>query len=152
MQSDRRHGLGPLALVKRLDRAIRRRSYFASRVAGQPRALARQLSTPSLVRPRAIPRQRSRSRNLLGYLRPRVRLGRLCGVPRVVRVLRSLPRGLVGALEGRRRLASCDSAVRAAPRALVSNACASLQTGVCLARVRAQRAPQGFVGARAASS
>ena len=34
VKSDRRHGLGPLALVQGLDRAIRRRGYFASRVAG----------------------------------------------------------------------------------------------------------------------
>ena len=104
MKSDRRHGLGPLTLVKSLDRAIRRGGYFASRVAGQPRALARLFSAPSLVRPRAIARQRSRPRHLLRYIRARVRLGRLCGAPSVLRVVRSFPRGLVGAQEGRAAL------------------------------------------------
>ena len=100
MQSDATYSLGPLTLIKRLDRPVRRGGYFAPRVAGQPRALARPFSAPALVRPRAIPRQRSSPRDLLWYLRACVRLGCLRGTPRVLRVVRGFSRGLIGTLEG----------------------------------------------------
>jgi hypothetical protein len=104
VQRNATYSLSPLALVEGLDRAIGSGGYFASRVAGQPRALARPFSAPSLMRPRAIPRQRSRSRYLLWNLRACVRLGRLRCAPCVLRVVGRFPRGLIGALEGRAAL------------------------------------------------